>query len=75
MAVLQTLIKQQLIDMTNILKDETDSDAAIEKWSEELAQIITDAILSADVLAGIPVTTAGSATTQTGATTSSGSLQ
>jgi len=47
---------------------------AKKKWADGMADIIRDAILSADVtvIAGITVSTAGTAVAQTGATTSTG---
>jgi hypothetical protein len=74
MAVVQNTIKQALLDMTDELKALENSEEGRNKWADLLSGIIKDAILSADVAAGIPVTTSGSATTQAGATTSTGSL-
>ena len=51
-----------------------DQDEAKAYYKVELTNIIVDAIKSADVVAGIPVSVAGSATAQTGATTATGSL-
>ncbi len=72
--VSKTIIKQALLDLQNTLKTETDSDTAIDKWASLMSDIISDAILSADVQPGIPVATTGTAAAQTGATTSTGSL-
>lgn len=53
---------------------ETDPDKAIQKFSDEMATVIADAIKSATVTVnpGIPVSTAGSAVAQTGATIGTG---
>jgi hypothetical protein len=67
-------IKQALKDLQEELKSETDSEKALDRWAELLSIIIKDAILSADVQAGITVATAGSAFSQTGATTGTGTL-
>jgi hypothetical protein len=67
-------IMNSLISMMNNLKTQTDSDQGIQIWADQMSSIIMDAILSADVQAGIPVATAGSATAQTGSTISLGSL-
>lgn len=76
MAVVENVIKQALLDMSDVLITEEDPDAGKELWASEMAKIIRDAILSAQVsttvAAGIPVATAGTAVAQTGATTTTG---
>ncbi len=72
--VIQATIQQALLDMMDVLKTMDDSEEAKTKNAELLSKIIVDAILSADVVAGIPVATTGSAVAQTGVTTSTGSL-
>jgi hypothetical protein len=74
MAVIQSTIKTALIAMSDELKEMDDAEASIEVWADKFSKIIMDAIQSADVMAGIPVSTAGSATAQSGTTTSTGSL-
>jgi hypothetical protein len=68
--LIENSIKQLLIDM----RSKDDTTIAINYYSSQLAKIIKDAILSAQVQSGIPVATAGTATNQTGATTATGSL-
>ena len=63
-------IKQLLIDM----RSQDDLDAALEFYSDALSRIISEAILSAEVNVGIGVSTTGSATAQTGFTTTKGRL-
>lgn len=60
MAVVEATIASALVDLTDILKVQTDQEQGIIDWSEGLAKIISDAILSADV---INVTTAVSTVT------------
>lgn len=70
MALVKNVIKKQVEDL--ITKNtETDSDKAMEYFANGLTDIIISAIKSADIIipAGIPVTTAGSPSAQTGATT------
>lgn len=74
MAVVESVIKSALKDLTEALKTEDDVDAAQDKWAGDMAKIIKDAILSATVDTGIAVSVAGTATAQTGATTAPGSL-
>lgn len=73
MAIVKEAIETQInsiIDSTKALKPEE----AQKKFSSDLANVIVSALKSAIVTiqAGIPVTTVGSPTTQTGATTAPG---
>jgi hypothetical protein len=68
-------ITQAILDMQDELKVITDFETGKQMQAEKLAKIIYDAITSAEVLPGITVTTAGSATAQAGVTTSTGTLQ
>jgi len=72
--IIQQTIKQSILNMIDVLKTIEDSDQAKEKNAELLAKIIVDAIKSAEVVSGIPVSTTGSAVAQTGFTTGPGSL-
>jgi len=67
---IKTSIKQLLLDM----RGKDDVEEALEYYATELSSIIVDAILSADVNPGIPVSTTGTAFAQTGSTTAKGSL-
>ena len=71
MAVVKDTIKSALMALYN---DANSSPMSAETFADNMAGIIKDAILSADVVAGIPVSTTGTAVAQTGATTAKGSL-
>lgn len=50
MAIVKETIKQELIQLTEILKNQTDQEQGIEDWSDGLADIIVNALLSAEVV-------------------------
>jgi len=78
MAVIKQTIKTQIRAIIEEMNSgdvtKKDPEVLLDQFCDKLADVIRDAILSADVQAGIPVSTAGSATSQTGATTGLGSL-
>jgi hypothetical protein len=67
----QELLKKQL---SSLLKDCVNNEREPDYFAGELAKIITNYIKTATVNAGIPVATAGTAVSQTGATTGPGTL-
>lgn len=73
MSVSKKIIKSQITVLLKSTAVES-IDIAQDKFADQLSDIIYNAIVSATVTiaAGIPVTTVGSATTQTGATTATG---
>ena len=66
----KTLAKN-LLELFQSMKDEPMSD---DDYAEKLAKIIDDQIKTAEVQAGIAVSTAGNQNTQTGKTTAAGKL-
>lgn len=78
MATNKATIKSEIITFIEELNagDVTKSnyDDIIDRFSDRLAGVIQNAIRSADVQPGIDVVTSGSAISQTGKTTSTGSL-
>lgn len=72
MALVSTVLAGQLTQFFNKMRNATEVDDAA--MANELAIIITDYIKTAQVQPGIPVSTAGSPTAQTGATTGPGSI-
>ena len=74
MSVQKNVIKDEILKMMDSLSEKENSDDSKEEFAEKLSSIISDAILSAEVVSGIPVSTTGSAAAQTGATTSTGKL-
>lgn len=71
MALVQANLKSELLSLFNRMKKAPMSE---EEYADNLAAIITNHILTAEVNAGIPVSTTGTAAAQTGNTTSKGSL-
>lgn len=72
MALVPTVLAGQLTQFFSKMRNTTEAnDAAM---ANELATIITDYIKTAQVQPGIPVSTTGSPTAQTGATTGPGSI-
>ena len=72
MALVPSVLAAQLTQFFNKMRNTTEAnDAAM---ANELAGIITDYIKTAQVSPGIPVSTAGSPTAQTGATTGPGTI-
>lgn len=76
MAIDQNNIKTEIRSMLQGFKDKTtkeEADTTMDEFSDQLATIIQDAILSSTITVptGIPVATTGTASAQTGATTSS----
>jgi len=78
MATVKATIKSEILtfiqslnsgDVTKKTKEEVE-----EEFADNLAVVIQNAIRSADVQSGIPVSTSGTAAAQTGFTTSTGSL-
>ena len=71
MALSQAALKQNLLTLFNQMRQDEMSEA---DYADKLSKIINDHILTADVVvnAGIPVSTAGTETAQTGATTTTG---
>lgn len=67
-------IKQALLDLQNTMSQVKDSSTSADQWATLMSQVITNAILSAQVNVGISVSTTGTATAQTGLTTSIGKL-
>ena len=63
-------------DIVSLIRnnDSTDTDESIDKFADGMSKIIANAIKSATVTvnAGIPVATAGTAASQTGSTTGTG---
>jgi len=77
MAIVKNTIKQAIKQLaTNMAANEEglSQEESIDRYASDLAGIIVQAILSADVNPGIPVSTTGSPTAQAGATTAPGSL-
>lgn len=72
MALVSSVLAAQLTQFFNKMQNTTESNNAA--MAEELAKIITDYIKTAQVAPGIPVSTTGSPTAQTGATTGTGSI-
>jgi methionine synthase II (cobalamin-independent) len=71
MALNQTTLKNNLLTLFNLMKQ---SEMSEEDYAENLAAIINEHIKTAQVKAGIPVSTTGSAAAQSGATTGTGEL-
>jgi hypothetical protein len=71
MALVQATLKANLLTLFNQMKQTEMSEA---DYADRLAAIITSFIKTAEVQPGIPVSTAGSAAAQTGATTGTGAL-
>lgn len=71
MALSQAALKQNLLALFNQMRETEMSEA---DYADKLSKIINDHILTAVVTvnAGIPVSTAGTETAQTGATTAAG---
>jgi hypothetical protein len=76
MAVVEKTISAQIYAFmkASSLKKQDDSDKAMKDFSDNLAKVIATAIKTATVNPGIPVSTAGTAVAQTGATTGPGTL-
>ncbi len=72
MAVIKATIAAECLALYTSAKASAMSDS---DFADGMATIIQNAILSANVQIGIPVSTTGSATAQTGATTSIGTLR
>ena len=72
--VVKAVIQAELIAMATELRAEQDPEQGIIKWADKMSTLIMNAILSAQVVAGQTVVTTGSAVTQTGATTTPGTL-
>ncbi|MDR2942779.1 MAG: hypothetical protein LBV17_09340 [Treponema sp.] len=71
MALVQATLKANLLTLFNQMKkNEMNED----DYADRLAAIITNFVKTAEVQPGIPVSTAGSAAAQTGATTGTGVL-
>jgi len=72
MALNKEQLKQGIIRLQQDMITKTD--ASMEEYAERLASLIHDFVRSGEVTigAGIPVSTAGTATAQSGATTSAG---
>ncbi len=72
MALNKEQLKQGIITLQQDMQRKTD--ASMEEYAERLASLIEAFVKSGEVTvaAGIPVSTAGTATAQTGATTSTG---
>lgn len=68
---LKSAIKAALLAQRNIT---TDPNAAADRLADDLANAIDAFVKTGEVPAGIPVSTAGSATAQTGATTANGTI-
>lgn len=74
MAVIKPTIQAAIRQLLTDMRSKNDETEALDYYSQELAGIIADAILSADVNPGIPVATTGTSVDQTGSTTGPGSL-
>ena len=72
MALNKQALKQGIIALQQYMLSKTD--ASMEEYAERLASLIEDFVKSGEVTVqpGISVSTAGTATAQTGATTSAG---
>nr|DAT28928.1 MAG TPA: hypothetical protein [Caudoviricetes sp.] len=72
MALNKQALQQGIIALQQDMQRKTD--ASMEEYAERLASLIHDFVRSGEVTvaAGIPVSTAGTATAQSGATTSVG---
>ena len=72
MALNKQALQQGIIRLQQDMQRKTD--ASMEEYAERLASLINDFVLSGEVTvaAGISVSTAGTATAQSGATTSVG---
>lgn len=68
MAMVQATLKTNLLTLFNQMKQSEMSEA---DYADRLATIFTNFVKTAEVPPGIPVSTAGSAAAQTGATTGS----
>ena len=67
MAIVEKVIADELVKLSNILKTQTDQEQGIKDWSNGLAKVIADAIKSADVTGVVTtVATTGTAVAQTG---------
>ena len=75
MPLVKATLKSQIVQgLKNIHPNENDPDGAINAFADAIANAVDAYVKSATVTvnAGIPVTTAGSPTAQTGATTGPG---
>lgn len=76
MALVKKTIADQIYTFikASSVKPKENSDDAIKEFASNLATVIVDAIKTATVAPGIPVSTAGTALAQTGVTTGPGTL-
>ena len=74
MALNRLQLKNDLKSLLSDMKKLDNSEQGLDIYADRLSTIINDYIKSAQVNPGIPVTVAGSPTTQSGATTSPGTL-
>lgn len=65
-------LAKSILDLMTQMRKETEIDDS--KFANQLASAIETFVKTGDVQAGIPVSTAGSATAQTGATTAIGKI-
>lgn len=68
----KTALAQSILKLMTDARKETEIDDS--KFANGLADAIDDFVKTGEVQAGIPVSTAGSATAQTGATTGPGKI-
>lgn len=71
MAIVEQTISESILTFLNSTSQQENVEVAKKKFADDLAGIIANAIKSATIVvpAGIPVTTTGSPSAQTGATT------
>lgn len=74
MAMNPSTLATAIEGITANMRAQTDQATSDKMYAQQLAAAIYAFILTAEVPAGIPVSTAGSPTSQTGATTGPGSL-
>lgn len=74
MALVKEKLVSDLLSVFKAMRNETDSGTSDQVLAIKLATVIDSYIRTADVAPGIPVSTTGSPTAQTGLTTGTGKL-
>lgn len=72
MALQKEILAQSILSLMTQMRNETEIDDS--KFANGLADAIDSFVKTGEVQAGIPVSTTGSATSQTGATTAPGKI-
>lgn len=74
MALNKTALAQAILDLMTKMRKETETEIDDSKFANGLADAIDTFVKTGEVPAGIAVSTTGSATAQTGATTAPGKI-